>query len=135
MFDEAFSSVFEALGNETRRRILDVVKASPGCTVQHIADHFEMSKVGVLKHVRVLEESGLLITEKVGRERHCDVNTAPIQMIYDRWTTEFSSLWAQHITRIKYSIESFRNKGERDGQAGPGRVSGRDRRGDRRRMA
>jgi predicted transcriptional regulator len=58
-----------------------------------------------MKHLRVLEQGGLLVSEKRGRTRELYVNTVPIQMIYDRWTTEYSGMWSERLTRLKYRIE------------------------------
>ncbi|MCA9245341.1 MAG: helix-turn-helix transcriptional regulator [Phycisphaerales bacterium] len=98
-------AVFLALGNATRRRILDIVKASPGCNVNDICAYFEISRIAVMKHLHALEDAKLLTSEKRGRDRRLYFNAVPIRMIYDRWTTEFSSLWAERLTRIKYAVE------------------------------
>jgi len=98
-------AVFRALGNPDRRRILDIVKHEPGCNVNEVSAHFETSRIAVLKHLRVLENAGLIHSEKAGRERRLYFDPVPIQMIYDRWTTEFSALWAKRLTRVKYAVE------------------------------
>ena len=99
-------AVFAALANESRRRILDLVKDSPGCSVQHVAGFFPVSRITVMKHLRVLEKAGLLISQKQGRTRKLYFNAVPIQMIHDRWTTEYSALWASQLTRLKYTVEN-----------------------------
>jgi predicted transcriptional regulator len=99
-------AVFLALACPTRRRILDVVMAKPGCGVKHVAKFFAMSRIGVLKHLRVLVDAGLLTSEKEGRNRKLFFNCVPIQMIYDRWTTEYSALWASRMTEVKYRVEA-----------------------------
>lgn len=104
--------VFAALANETRRRILDIVKSRSGCSVQYVTDHFTLSRIAVLKHVRLLEQAGLLISDKVGRQRRLYFNCVPIQIIHDRWTTEYSALWASKLAELKYRIE---NQGKDDG--------------------
>ena len=86
--------------------MLDLVRQRPGITVCDVSAQFEMSRIGVLKHLRVLEEADLLISEKKGRSRHLYFNVVPIQQVYDRWTTEYSGLWASRLTRLKYSLES-----------------------------
>ena len=103
---ESMDRVFHALANPHRRRILDVVRNDPGCSVNDVCRHFDVSRIAVMKHLTVLEKAGLLISEKKGRTRYLYFNTVPIQMIYDRWTDEFSSLWAGRITRIKYKVEA-----------------------------
>ena len=86
--------------------MLDIVKDRPGCAVKHVAGFFAMSRIAVLKHLRILEEAGLLISQKEGRSRKLYFNCVPIQMIYDRWTTEYSALWAGRLTEVKYRVEA-----------------------------
>ena len=102
---EPMDAVFSALAHPSRRRILDIVRENGGCSVNDVASYFEISRIAVMKHLRVLEEAGLLISEKEGRTRRLYFNAIPIQMIYDRWTTEYSGLWASKLTRLKYSVE------------------------------
>jgi DNA-binding transcriptional ArsR family regulator len=101
-------TVFQALGNSIRRRMLDIVAAAPGCTINHVAEHFDMSRVGVLKHINVLEDAGLLISEKVGRERPLHFNAVPLQLIHERWSDQYRSFWANRLTRLKYAVEGGR---------------------------
>ena len=97
--------VFHALCSASRRKILDVVRNNPGCSVKHVCRHFDMSRIAVMKHLTVLEQANLLISEKSGRARSLYFNTVPIQMIYERWSTEFSALWAGKVTALKYRVE------------------------------
>lgn len=85
--------------------MLDRIKEMPGCQVNDVAKYFAMSRIGVMKHLKVLEDAGLVLSRKVGRCRELHFNAAPIQMIYDRWTTEFSSFWASHVMDFKYHLE------------------------------
>ncbi len=109
---ETMDLVFRALGHPGRRRILDIVKNRPGCCVNDVCDSFSMSRIGVMKHLRLLEDATLIVSEKEGRARKLYHNAVPIQMIYDRWTTEYSSFWAGRMTKIKYRVEE---KDERNG--------------------
>ncbi|MCA8887568.1 MAG: helix-turn-helix transcriptional regulator [Parvularculaceae bacterium] len=104
--DRDMDAVFTALAHETRRRILDRVKQSPGAAVGEIAAHFDVSRIAVMKHLAVLEDADLLISQKDGRTRRLYFNAAPIQMIYDRWTTDYSAYWAGELTRLKYLAEA-----------------------------
>ena len=113
-------AVFRALASESRRRILDIVKNRPGCNVNDVCASFDMSRIAVMKHLRLLEDAQLILSEKVGRERRMHHNAVPIQMIYDRWTTEYSALWAERMTGIKYGVESKQPKPARK-QKGRGR--------------
>ncbi len=104
--DRDMDAVFQALGNESRRRMLDIVKEEPGIAVGALAREFEVSRIAVMKHVAVLESANLVLSEKDGRTRRLYFNAAPIQMIHDRWTTEYSAYWAGQMTRIKYLAEA-----------------------------
>ena len=112
MNPESMDAVFQALASASRRRILDIVRDKPGCVVGHVTRFFAVSRISVLKHLRVLEAAGLILSEKQGRERRLYFNVVPIQVIYDRWTTEYSKLWARRLTEIKYRVES---QGKADG--------------------
>lgn len=106
MKPESMDTVFHALASQSRREILDIVKAKAGCSVVHVCKHFDMSRIAVMKHLNVLEEAGLIISEKDGRVRRLYFNAAPIQMIYERWTTEYSAGWAGRLTEFKRSVEA-----------------------------
>jgi len=103
---ESMDTVFVALASPARRKMLDIVKDRPGCTVKHVAGFFKMSRIAVMKHLRILVYAGLVISEKEGRSRKLYFNCVPIQMIYDRWTTDYSALWASGLTRLKYRVEA-----------------------------
>jgi DNA-binding transcriptional ArsR family regulator len=108
--ESELDAVFQALANVTRRQILDVVGAKPGCSVQHVAEHFDMSRIGVLKHINTLEQSGLLLSARSGRERSLHVNLAPLQLIQERWSDQYGRFWASRLTRLKYAIEGGRDE-------------------------
>lgn len=97
--------VFHALASRVRREMLDIVRNAPGSSVAEVSAHFDVSRIAVMKHLKVLEEAGLLISEKAGRKRLLYFNTVPIQMIHERWTTEYSALWAGKMTAFKYQME------------------------------
>lgn len=98
-------AVFQALAHETRRTILDVVKVRSGCKVGELAREFDVSRIAIMNHLAVLEKAGLIISEKDGRSRRLYLNAAPLQMIYDRWTDQYSAYWASKMTDIKYAAE------------------------------
>lgn len=97
--------VFHALANTHRRRILDLVRDNPGTTVKALCRHFDVSRIAVMKHLTVLEKADLIVSDKQGRERHLYFNIVPIQLIYERWTDEYSALWASHVTDLKRRVE------------------------------
>lgn len=99
-------AVFQALANRHRRKILDLVKEMPGCSVNDVCKYFEMTRIAVMKHLNVLEQADLIISRKPGRTRELFFNAVPIQMVYDRWTTEYSRFWASQVTDWKFRIES-----------------------------
>jgi DNA-binding transcriptional ArsR family regulator len=105
--DDALDAVFFALASEPRRRILDVLKADPGCNVNRVCEHFDGShgRFAVMKHLATLEAAGLVIAERRGRDKLLWFNPTPMQWIHERWTSEFSAYWAARLTRLKYSAE------------------------------
>jgi DNA-binding transcriptional ArsR family regulator len=105
--DDRLDAVFFALASEPRRRILDLLKQTPGCNVNAISAHFDaaIGRFAVMKHLAVLEAAALVISERVGRERLLYFNAAPIQWIHERWMTEYSAYWSARLTRLKYSAE------------------------------
>ncbi len=103
--DHDMNAVFQALAHESRRRMLDMVKECPGIGVGALASYFDVSRIAVMKHLGILERAGLLVSEKDGRTRRLYFNAVPIQMIYDRWTTEYSAYWSGNLTQLKYLAE------------------------------
>ena len=114
--DRDMNAVFQALANESRRRMLDIVKEEPGIGVGALASEFDVSRIAVMKHLAVLEEASLIVSEKDGRTRRLYFNAAPIQMIHDRWTTEYSAYWAGQVTRIKYLAEGRHSDDKKKGK-------------------
>jgi DNA-binding transcriptional ArsR family regulator len=98
-------AVFHALAHPARRQMLDLVRHEPGSTVGEVCGQFEMSRVGAMKHLQILEDADLVTSRADGRRRLLYANAIPIQMIYDRWISDWSSLWAQEITGLKYRVE------------------------------
>ena len=98
--------VFHALSHASRRRIVDLIKASPGCCVNDLVQHFGTSRISVMKHLRVLVEANLVISRKKGRSRELFFNVVPIQLVYDRWGDEYSAFWAAQVVDLKYKVES-----------------------------
>ena len=109
MMPEYMDQLFHALASSVRRRILDIVKDQPGCNVVQVCRHFDVSRIAVMKHIRVLEDANLLTSEKQGRTRQLYFNAVPIQLIHERWTTEYSALWASRLTEFKRSVEAKTN--------------------------
>lgn len=102
---DPLDNVFQALASASRRAILDILTAKPGCSVAHICSFFDVSRIAIMKHLRVLEDAGLLISEKRGRTRQLYFNPSPIQSIHERWTTQYSALWASRLNEFKQLVE------------------------------
>lgn len=98
--------VFHALAHRGRRRMLDLLKQAPGMTVQGLASHFEFSRIATMKHLARLEEAGLVLSKKDGRSRRLYFNPMPIQLIYDRWTDEYSSFWSGRLADLQQRVEA-----------------------------
>ncbi|MEM1090880.1 MAG: helix-turn-helix transcriptional regulator [Pseudomonadota bacterium] len=103
--NNSMDSIFQALAHETRRTILDLLREHPGLTVGQLASHFDVSRIAVMNHLGVLEKAGLVASEKDRRSRRLYLNIMPIQLIYDRWTDDYSGHWAGRLASIKYAAE------------------------------
>ncbi len=114
MKPDSLDTVFQALASPHRRKILDVIKSMPGCSVNDVCKYFDMSRIAVMKHLRVLEDADLIISQKTGRTRELHFNVVPIQLVYDRWTTEYSKFWASHVTDIKFKAEAKKKPNARN---------------------
>lgn len=101
-----FDAIFAALAHADRRRMLDLLVQAPGLSVRALSSHFACSRVMVLKHLRVLAAAELVISERAGRERRLYFNPMPIQLIYDRWTDQYSGFWAARLADLKTRVES-----------------------------
>ncbi len=102
--------VFAALAHSARRRMLDLLVASPGMNVQAIASHFDFSRIAAMKHLAALEDAKLVLSEREGRTRRLYFNPLPIQAIYDRWTTQYSSFWSERLADIQHRVEARATK-------------------------
>ncbi len=98
-------ALFQALAHRDRRRMLDILRDRPGCGVEELTREFAFTRVAGLKHLKVLERAGLVVSERQGRKRALYFNVVPIQLVYDRWATEYSALWAGKLADLKYTIE------------------------------
>lgn len=105
MDEQALDRLLAALAHAGRRRMLDLLMAAPGMSLKALASHFEMSRVAVLKHVNVLEEAELVLSRKVGRARELYFNPVPIQLLHDRWTTQYSAFWSERMVDLKARVE------------------------------
>lgn len=97
--------VFKALGDPTRRSLLDALFREDGQTLSALEARFEMTRFGVMKHLRVLEEAGLVVTRRRGREKLHFLNVVPIQLVHDRWVSKYAERWALTLTGLKRELE------------------------------
>lgn len=97
--------VFKALADPTRRGLLDSLFEQDGQTQKELEAGLEMTRFGVMKHLKVLEEAGLVVTRKRGREKLHFLNPVPIRLIHDRWVSKFSEPWAAGLSELKQDLE------------------------------
>lgn len=103
---EDLDLVFQALAHPARRKILDVLRRKPGLCARDLGKHFDISRIGVIKHLRVLERAHLITLKRNGRLKELYFNLVPIQMIYDRWTTDYSAFWSSKLVDLKTRLEA-----------------------------
>lgn len=102
---EDLDHVWKALGDETRRSILDFLRDGPRTTSEIVAQFPELSRFGVMKHLDVLRDASLVITREQGRQRINTLNAVPIQQIYERWVRCYEGFWASTLLRIRDDAE------------------------------
>jgi DNA-binding transcriptional ArsR family regulator len=103
--------VFKALADPTRRFLLDLLFERDGRTLTELEAGLEMTRFGVMKHLRVLEEAGLVVTRRSGRKKLHFLNPIPIRLIYDRWIDKYTEPWAATLTGLKRRLEGNHGKG------------------------
>jgi DNA-binding transcriptional ArsR family regulator len=97
--------VFKALGDPTRRFLLDRLFERDGRTLTELESELEMTRFGVMKHLRVLEDAGLVVTRRKGREKLHFLNPVPIRLIHDRWVSKYTEPWAAALSELKTRLE------------------------------
>jgi uncharacterized protein YndB with AHSA1/START domain len=98
--------VFKALSDPTRRGLLDELYREDGQTLSALEQRLPMTRFGVMKHLRVLEQAGLITTKKRGREKLHFLNPVPIRLVHDRWVSKYAEPWAATLTGLKKRIEA-----------------------------
>ena len=98
--------VWKALSDPTRRAILDLLRRGPRTTTAIVEAFPHLTRFGVMKHMEVLREAGLIDTREEGRQRVNSLNVVPIRQIYERWVGRFEELWASHLLRVKEDAEA-----------------------------
>jgi uncharacterized protein YndB with AHSA1/START domain/DNA-binding transcriptional ArsR family regulator len=97
--------VFRALADPTRRSLLDELFKEDGQTLTALEERLPMTRFGVMKHLRVLEEAGLVVTRRSGREKLHFLNAVPIRLIHDRWVSKYTEPWAAALSDLKHRLE------------------------------
>jgi uncharacterized protein YndB with AHSA1/START domain len=97
--------VFRALADPTRRSLLDELFREDGQTLSALEHRLPMSRFGVMKHLKVLEEAGLVTTRRHGREKLHFLNVIPIRLVHDRWVSKYAEQWASVLSSLKHSLE------------------------------
>jgi DNA-binding transcriptional ArsR family regulator len=97
--------VFKALADQTRRQLLDRLFERDGQSLSALEEGLPMSRFGVMKHLKVLEEAGLVTTKRRGREKLHHLNPVPIRLIHDRWVSKYAEPWASALSELKTELE------------------------------
>jgi DNA-binding transcriptional ArsR family regulator len=102
---DAEDTVFRALADPTRRLLLDRLFERDGRTLTELESELEMTRFGVMKHLRVLEEARLVTTRKAGRNKHHYLNPVPIRLIHDRWIDKYTEHRVSALAELKTQLE------------------------------
>src|ERR1700712_4883249 len=102
--------VFKALSDPTRRALLDALFEQDGQTLGSLEQRSPLTRFGVMKHLRVLEEAGLVVTRRRGREKLHYLNAVPIRLVHDRWVGKYAEPWVAGLSDLKHSLEDTMEK-------------------------
>ena len=97
--------VFKALADPTRRHLLDRLFERDGRTLTELDSELEMTRFGVMKHLRVLEDAGLVVPRREGREKLHFLNPVPIRLVHDRWIDKYTELHVSALVDLKTQLE------------------------------
>jgi uncharacterized protein YndB with AHSA1/START domain len=99
-------AVFKALADPIRRELLDELFREDGQTLSALEARFEITRFGVMKHLKLLEDAGLVVTRRRGREKLHFLNPVPIRLVHDRWVSKYAEPWAAALSDLKTRLES-----------------------------
>lgn len=102
--------VFKALADPTRRELLDELFRTDGQTLGALTARFDMTRVAVAKHLRLLESAGLLTTRRRGREKLHYLNPVPIRLVHNRWVSKYTQTWVAGLVDLKHDLENSMEK-------------------------
>ena len=98
--------MFKALADPTRRFLLDLLFEREGRTLSELEAEVDMTRIGVMKHLRLLEEAGLVVTRRSGREKFHFLNPIPIRLIHDRWIDKYTERQVSALANLKTNLEA-----------------------------
>jgi DNA-binding transcriptional ArsR family regulator len=98
--------VFKALADPTRRFLLDLLFEREGRSLSELEAEVDMTRIGVMKHLRLLEDAGLVVTRRSGREKLHFLNPVPIRLIHDRWIDKYTERHASALVELKTELEA-----------------------------
>src|ERR1035437_2017827 len=99
-------AVFKALADPTRRSLLDELFREDGQKLSALEERFSMTRFGVMKHLKQLEEAGLVVTRRRGREKLDFLTPVPIRLVHDRWVSKYAEPWTAGLRGLKHRLES-----------------------------
>ncbi len=103
-------AVFKALADPTRRSLLDELFRKDGQTLSALEARFAITRFGVMKHLKQLEEAGLVVTKRRGREKLHFLNPVPIRLVYERWVSKYAEPWTAGLSDLKHRLERTMEK-------------------------
>ncbi len=106
--DDLLHAVFRALADPSRRFLLDLLFERDGRTLTELEEGLDMTRFGVMKHLKVLEEAGLVVSRRSGREKLHFLNPVPIRLIHDRWIDKYRERRASALSELKRELEDGR---------------------------
>ena len=106
-------AVFKALADASRRFLLDRLLAHDGQSLGDLENGLKMTRFGVMKHLRVLEQAGLVLTRRSGREKLHFLNAVPIRLIHDRWIDKYTERQVSALVELKATLETASSMGQR----------------------
>lgn len=104
--DRDLDGVWKALSDPTRRAILDLLRGGPRTTTAIVEEFPHLTRFGVMKHIDVLRDAGLINTREDGRQRVNSVNAVPIRQIYERWVSQYEGFWADKLLRVQEDFQT-----------------------------
>jgi uncharacterized protein YndB with AHSA1/START domain/DNA-binding transcriptional ArsR family regulator len=102
--------VFRALADPTRRALLDELFARDGQTLVSLTARHDMTRIAVAKHLKILEDAGLIVSRRRGREKLHYLNPVPIRLVHDRWVSKYTEPWAAGLAGLKHELEDQMEK-------------------------